>query len=220
MSSTSVVSAAFPVSLLDPAPIALETGVQRLSSGALLVAARNNLPHCSGAMFDWWFKHFTTDNDLRLWHPVDHKAHLGWDQKHKSGKSYIGATIHAVESLGDIPPVPAVLKFIDPHDFFGDAMKNAPVSAAVCSGIGFGKYPALDETGIPRSGRMAHICRDRDDGLVLRSRFLLGLDGSDVPERIGLGLMQHCLCEFSWLAKALPSLYYADPDTPQPKSWW
>lgn len=61
---------------------------------------------------------------------------------------------------------------------------------------------------------MVHVVRDTDQGAVLRSRFVLGLDAGvshPVPDAIGLGLLQHCYTEFSYLAKVLPSLYWADP---------
>ena len=42
----------------------------------------------------------------------------------------------------------------------------------------------------------------------------------EVPEDIGLGLMRHCHSEFTYLAKALPSLYYGDATNPRPQDNW
>ena len=42
--------------LLDPAPMMIETGVERCESGALHVAARTDMLGCTGKMFEWWFQ--------------------------------------------------------------------------------------------------------------------------------------------------------------------
>ena len=39
--------------LLDPAPMRLETGIQRREDGTLLVAVRTDLHGCKGRMLDW-----------------------------------------------------------------------------------------------------------------------------------------------------------------------
>ncbi len=101
--------------LLDPAPMHLETGIQRREDGTLLVAVRSDLHGCKGRMLDWWFTFFETTQHIRWWHPVDHVEHRGWDAAWQRGRSYHGASIHAVESLADIPPVAARLKFHDPR---------------------------------------------------------------------------------------------------------
>ncbi len=41
--------------LLHITPLRLETGIQRLPSGCLVVACRTDLHGCSGRMLDWWF---------------------------------------------------------------------------------------------------------------------------------------------------------------------
>ena len=66
-------------SLLDPAPLRLETGIARLPGGGLVVAARTDLHGCKGRMFDWWFKFFQTTQHIKWWHPQDHVEHRGWD---------------------------------------------------------------------------------------------------------------------------------------------
>ena len=42
--------------LLDPKPLPLETGYERLPSGALHVAVRTDMHGCSGEMLEWWFR--------------------------------------------------------------------------------------------------------------------------------------------------------------------
>ncbi|WP_416047082.1 DAPG hydrolase family protein [Cupriavidus basilensis] len=212
-------------SLLDPVPMMLETGVQRLDDGALLVAVRTDLHGCKGRMLDWWFKFFETTQHIKWWHPVDHVEHRGWDAKWKKGERYYGASIHAVESLAEIPPVAAKLKFHDPIDVFGtsrvnDAFETRSVSAIVAARIGFGDHVQLDENGDPVSGQMLHITRDTDWGCVLRSRFVLGLDrqatDSSVTDAMGLALMRHCYTEFTFLSRFLPSLYFGEHANAEP----
>jgi hypothetical protein len=205
--------------LLDPTPMMLETGVQRLEDRSVLVAVRTDLHGCKGRMLDWWFKFFETTGHIKWWHPVDHVEHRGWDDAWKKGRSYHGATIRAVEALADIPPVAATLKFHDPEHIFGAekvarAFSDDSVSAIIAARIGFGDPIAVDESGDPLSGQMLHVARDTPFGCVLRSRFVLGLDnadGHDAPdEAMGLALMKHCYTEFTFLSRFLPSLYYGE----------
>ena len=157
-------------------PLRLETGITRLDNGLLVVAVRTDLHGCKGRMLDWWFKFFETTQHIKWWHPHDHVEHRGWDSHWRRGESYVGASIHAVESLADIPPVAARLKFHDPAEAFGDARLRAAteagdVSAAVYARIGFGDHAQLDAHGDPLDGDMVHLARDTPFGCVLRSRF-------------------------------------------------
>jgi hypothetical protein len=205
--------------LLSRNPLRLETGIQRLSNGMLQVSVRTDLHGCTGKMVDWWFKFFETTEHIKWWHPHDHVLHGGWDQHWKKNESYIGATIHATEALGDIPPVPATIKFHEPGEIFNPriletAYATQDISAAVYARIGFGKHVQTDANGDPTDGYMVHILRDTPSGCVLRSRFYLGAAAADplleVPDELGLGLMVHCYSEFTYLSHFLPSLYYAE----------
>lgn len=205
--------------LLSPKPMSLEAGIRRLENGMLHIAMRNILHGCNGKMLDWWFTYFETTADLKLWHPHDHIKHGGWDSQWIKNKNYIGATIHATESLGDIPPVPATIKFHNPTEIFDSvllkqAYANGSVSAVVYARIGFGENTPIDINGDPLDGYMFHIMRDTAQGGVLRSHFFLGALTADtdhqLPDEIGFGLMEHCYSEFTYLSKVLPSLYYAE----------
>ncbi|MDX7999402.1 hypothetical protein FE394_09350 [Xenorhabdus sp. Reich] len=129
--------------MLNPAPLRLEMGITRINDGRLVVACQSDLMDCKGAMLNWWFSYFCTTQHLKWWYPRDHKHHYGWDDKWKKGENYIGATIHAVESLNEIPPVAAKIKFHHPSDFFSSnsvasAFEKKWISAAVCGCSGFG----------------------------------------------------------------------------------
>ena len=157
----------------------------------------------------------------------DHVEHRGWDRHWK--KSYVGASIEAVEWLAELPPVAARLKFHAAEDFFApqplrQARDAQALSAAVCARIGFGDQVALDDNGDPCDGEMLHLVRDTPYGCVLRSRFLLGKACAnahdELPDDIGFNLMRHCYNEFSYLAQFLPSLYYAENGRePAPLLW-
>lgn len=205
--------------MLSPTPLHLEMGITRLPDGCLMVCVHNELRGCKGKMLDWWFTFFETTEHIKWWHPYDHIEHKGWDEQWVRGVNYIGATIRAVESLGDIPPVEATLKFHDPRDVFSDpalreAFRREHVSAIICARIGFGADVKLDPNGDPTDGEMIHLVRDTDTGCVLRSRFILGRSCRDpraeVPDELGLGLLQHCYSEFSYLAAFLPALFLAE----------
>ena len=217
--------------LLNPAPLALEMGIKRLRDGRLVVASRTDMPGCNGAMFDWWFKYFSTTEHLKWWHPSEHKAHYGWDSHWIKGENFIGATVHAEESLGGkIEPLPAKIKFHAAEDFFStehliQAKAQKWLSSAVCGCIGFGQSITLDSKGDPIDGRMIHLVRDTSWGCVLRSRFILGetteTDCKPISDDIGLGLMQHAHCEFTSLSRLLPSLYYGEnASTVVPPNYW
>ncbi|MDU6434468.1 MAG: hydrolase [Pantoea sp.] len=217
--------------LLNPAPLRLEMGISRTADNRLVVAARTDMPGCSGKMLEWWFTYFHTTEHLKWWHPADHKAHYGWDDAWVEGKNFIGATVHAEEALAAVSPVSAKIKFHHPEDFFTaekiqEARSKGWLSGAVCGCIGFGTDITLDESGDPLGGRMVHLVRDTTWGCVLRSRFILGENmagkGESVEDEIGFGLLQHCHCEFTSLSKILPSLYYAENtgENVQPPEWW
>ncbi|WP_240993952.1 DAPG hydrolase family protein [Rahnella sp. Larv3_ips] len=129
-----------------------------------------------------------------------------------------GASIRAVESLAEIPPIPACLKFHNPASIFGEktlekAMADDCVSAIVAARIGFGEEVGLDSQGDPLDGQMLHIARDTPFGCVLRSRFILGMSNDDSghpTDEMGLALIRHCYTEFTFLSRFLPSLYYGE----------
>lgn len=205
--------------LLEPGPLPLETGLQRLDDGCLQVSVRTDLHGCKGRMLDWWFTFFETSQHIRWWHPVDHVEHRGWDKFWRKGRSYYGASICAVEALADIAPVPARLKFHDPAEVFAAerlaaARSSGDVAAIITARIGFGEQVEVDAHGDPRDGEMLHVARDTPFGCVLRSKFVLGRamrdPRSQLSDALGLGLMRHCYTEFTFLARFLPSLYYGE----------
>jgi DAPG hydrolase PhiG domain len=205
--------------LLDPGPLRLETGIQRLPSGQLHVAARTDMPHCKGRMLEWWFRFAPDTDQYAWWHPIDHVSSR-WVEANP--RTHVGSTHIAEEKLGGDEVYALQIHFVEPTEIFDraavdEALASNAVSAFVCAYIGIGEQPPRDDQGRPLGGRLAHIARDTEDGMVLRSRFWLGAGLPSSPEEItaaitddmGLGLMRHAHTEFKYLARFLPSLYIA-----------
>jgi hypothetical protein len=195
--------------LLDPAPMALEMGVQVLPSGQTHVAARTDMAACTGAMFEWWFRFAPDTQQYAWWHPIDHVSSR-WVERNPL--THVGSTHLVEERLGGAEVYELNINFVEASELFGadaveDARESGDVSALVVARIGLGFDIARDEQGRPQGGWLAHIGRDTPHGLVLRSRFWLP-DGP--PPQLGLGLMQHAATEFKYLARFLPSLYIAE----------
>jgi hypothetical protein len=156
--------------LLDPGPLALEMGIQRLPSGQLHVAARTDMPHCKGRMLEWWFRFAPDTQQYAWWHPTDHVSSR-WLET--SPSTHVGSTHVVEEKLGGDDVYALQIRFIDEAETFGAAAAQArqrgDISGLVCATIGFGHDPARDDRGRPVGARLAHIARDTDDGMVLRS---------------------------------------------------
>ena len=61
--------------LLDPAPMMIETGVERLDSGGLRVAARTDMLDCRGEMFEWWFQSAPDTGRYAWWRVEPRRPH-------------------------------------------------------------------------------------------------------------------------------------------------
>jgi hypothetical protein len=208
--------------LLDPAPLMIETGVERLSSGALHVAARTDMLGCTGKMFEWWFQSAPDTGRYAWWHPRDHVASewMEW-----SPGRHIGSTHVVKESLNGGDVLDLQIHFIEPEEIFGAepwaaAQESGAASVAICATTGIGPEPLRDEQGRPANGKMVHLGRDNEFGLVLRSNFWLGA-GAPVPaelleemlpEQMGIDLMFHAHTEFKYLSHILPALYAAEAE--------
>ena len=58
--------------LLDPAPMPLEMGYERLKDGVLHIAVRTDMHRCTGEMVEWWFRFRPNTQQYVWWHPIDH----------------------------------------------------------------------------------------------------------------------------------------------------
>jgi hypothetical protein len=209
--------------LLDPAPLPLETGYERLPDGVLHVACRTDLHGCTGEMFEWWFRFRPDTQQYVWWHPVDH-LYSAWEGG--TPGTHVGST-HVVEELFTGQPAEKLrIQFRDASEFFDAAAYRAAraggrISAAVCGRVGFGwDAPTLPDGRI-LGGRLLHIGRDTPWGCALRSHFFIGQDlpalgksaaevAQLVPDAFAPALLQHCYNEFTFLSRFLPSLFIAE----------
>lgn len=212
--------------LLDPAPLAVESGWCRMPDGVGYVAMRTAMPDVTPEMVDWWFDwHPRRGERYRAWHPTAHFDNSLDPPAAEGAKPYWGATHHAVEDFGD-GRVDARIEFLDPAEFGFSlaAVAGDAVGTIVCARVG---------DRISRHTLMAHVYLREGDGLVLRSNFWLGGEvGLRLPDRLGPvnGLLRpalnskflrhrllkdstikalaiHCAEEYTNLAVILPPLY-------------
>ena len=209
--------------LLDPKPMPLEMGFERLPSGVAHVAARTDMHGCTGKMFEWWFRFGANTQQYSWWHPLDHGASF-W--KNVTEGTHIGSEHFIEESFGAIPSEPLIVQFRDPNEFFDmnlfhAALEKGDISGAVVGRIAVGHEPHRLPNGAVLGGRLLHIPRDTPWGCVLRSHFFVGQDLADkgvpfdemvqiVSDAFMPALMRHAYEEFTFLSRFLPSLYGAE----------
>jgi hypothetical protein len=221
--------------LLDPAPLPIETGYERLPSGVLHVAARTDMHGCTGEMFEWWFRWRCDTQKYIWWHPVDHVS-SEWAGDLRPD-THVGSEHIVREYFTGLPAEDLVIQFRDPVEFFGagaynSARESGEVSSAVVARISQGHDAPRTPDGSLIGGRMAHIGRDTPWGLALRSHFFLGYDAPAAgvtpeqmaemfPVAFGQALLQHAYNEFTFLSRFLPSLFIAENrDVNIPKVPW
>jgi DAPG hydrolase PhiG domain len=209
--------------LLDPVPMNLETGWERLPDGVLHVACRTDLHGCTGEMFEWWFRFRPNTQQYAWWHPVDH---VFSDWKGGTPDTHVGSTHVVEEFFTGQPAAKLLIQFRDATEFFDAETYRAAsaekrVSAAVCGRVGIGwDAPSLPD-GRLLGGRLLHVGRDTSWGCALRSHFFLGQDlpaaghtpqqmAAIVPDVFATALLQHCYNEFTFLSRFLPSLFIAE----------
>jgi DAPG hydrolase PhiG domain len=209
--------------LLDPAPMPLELGWERLPTGVLHVAIRTDMHNCSGEMFEWWFASRIGTREYRWWHPLDHIS-SAWIE---GTPGTIPGSIHQVEErFTGSPPEKLSIQFREPSEYFDAAAIEAAqtsgaVSALLCVRGGAGHQPRRTPDGAVIGTRLIHVGRNVAWGMVLRSHFFMGEDLAATcmpageiekifPEYSAPGLLQHCYDEFTTLSRVLPSVWLAE----------
>lgn len=195
----------------NPAPF--EDGWCVLPDGIGLVAARTEMPGCSGAMVRWWFDTLRDSARYRLWYPDEH-VYLR-STRAKDVASVIGDTHVVHEKLGGDTVHKLKLRFRDPAEVLDPgAMAAAGVTCAILIRGGPQHLPLW-------SGNVLHLISDQPGGAVMRSRFWMGDVSPAVPilarlirremtSDTALGdLHRHCKAEMANLARILPGLYAA-----------
>lgn len=211
--------------LLDPAPLAVETGRCFLADGCGYVAVRTAMPGVSPEMVDWWFDWHPRDPlRYRIWHPEAHTGNSVEPAPVAGTKAHWGTVHHPVEDVGT-GTEHVRIAFVPPTElgFGSDALDDPAVGTVVCGWVG-------DDRRRIRHSVMAHVFLRDGDGLVLRSHFWLGaairpylpdplagpaaaLLGRSAFRRLTLprdlprALGSHCAEEYANLAALLPELY-------------
>ena len=217
--------------LLDPAPLAIETGYERLANGVLHVACRTDMHRCSGEMFEWWFRSRPDTDRYVWWHPVDH---ISSEWLEGSPNTHVGSIHKVEESFTGTPAKRILIQLRDPAEFFTasaleTARRHGHVSALICGRGGESWDAPRDPQGRIMGTRMFHVVRDTAWGCVLRSHFLLGHDlprigktpaemKALIPDSAAPALLVHCYSEFTFLSRFLPSLFAAENRATHPVS--
>ncbi|MCU6762308.1 Uncharacterised protein [uncultured Roseburia sp.] len=211
-------------SLLSIAPLPLETGVERLSSGGLHIAVMSLLENCTSDMLAHWFGMQPDTDEYRLWHPGAH-LYSEWAEiqpGHKDG--CVEGTTHKAREMMAGSATEATLMYLDPYELFGDKLTKAKEQGEAdvvlysCCNLGDWDKCIRDPKGRPVGGQYVGVGRDTPYGLVLRNHYWLGdtleLPPEQVtamfPMEIGLGVMNHDMNEFHILNKVMPSYYLRD----------
>jgi DAPG hydrolase PhiG domain len=209
--------------LLDPRPLAAETGWCTLPDGIAFVAVRTPMPLVSAEMVDWWFDWHPRDPlRYRVWHPAAHRSNSLEPPAVRGPKPHWGAVHHPVEDVG-LGVVHARIAFHPPSEMGmpGDQLANPDVATIVCGYVG-------DDRRHVRHTPMFHVFLRDGEGVVLRSAFwlgaavrpygALGAAGERVlnnrftrraalPEALPRALATHCAEEYANLATLLPELF-------------
>jgi len=209
--------------LLDPAPLAVESGWCTMADGSGYVAVRTAMPEVSAEMVDWWFDWHPRDAvRYRIWHPKAHRDNSLQPPSQVGTKAHWGAVHHPVEDIGT-GVIRARIAFCRPSElgFSGDALDMPAVGTIVCGYAG-------DDTRRMRHTAMAHVFLRDGAGVVLRSRFWIGaairpygplgplgasllnnrlIRGVTIPSDAARGLANHCAEEYTNLASLLPELH-------------
>jgi hypothetical protein len=211
--------------LLDPAPLAAETGWCFLDDGVGYIAVRTTMPEVTGEMVDWWFDwHPREAIRYRIWHPQAHADNSYEPPASPSPKAHWDAVHHPTEDVGT-GMVRARIEFRRPTDlgFSTDALNDPAVATIVCGFAG-------DDTRRTRHTPMAHVFLRDGDGVVLRSRFWLGaamrpylpaplaaplsaalnnrlVRRATLPRELPAALARHCAEEYANLGALLPELW-------------
>lgn len=206
--------------LLDPTPMPLEMGYERLDNGVLHVAVRTDMHRCKGEMFEWWFRFQPKTREYIWWHPHDH-VHSEWIETRPG--THVGSIHQVRERFTKLPESELSIQFRDASEFFDaaaltHARAQGAVSGLICARGGYGFAPQRTPADEVIGTRLIHLCRDTEWGMVLRTHFFFGHDlpALGVPatemtkifaDELGPAMLQHAYDEFTYLSRFLPSVY-------------
>ncbi len=207
--------------LLNPRPLNLETGFERLDDGVLHVAVRTDMHGCIGEMFEWWFRSRPDTSGISggtrgttsqargtVISPTTPTSGLSISPSKKSP-----VYRRRLSSFSSADP-----KSSSTLSSYALAVEQKTVSTSFVGRVGLGHPPPRSPAGDVLGARLLHIGRDTSWGLVMRSHFFLGEDlpglgmaaddvASAVPDEVGPAMLQHAYNEFTFLSRFPPSLF-------------
>jgi hypothetical protein len=189
--------------LLEADRLELEAGYLTLEDGMMMVASIHHLREVNGPMIAWWSGRRKSDEEFRMWHPLEH-VRMEYDEE-------LGVSMptHRVEGREQTTKIRAraASEYFDVSRF-----GSRGVTAAICSR---GGLPGSDGWG----SHVVHLCRDTDYGCEVRTRMFLGDLEPAPPEATRAAMlrqfsgeraawmMRHQSEEFAYLSGFLPALY-------------
>jgi DAPG hydrolase PhiG domain len=201
--------------LLESPYLAHEGGFATNADGMHHITASTYMPHCKGAMIDWWFGFIHTTDQYKLWHPSDH-IFSDWDGPRENNSTYIGGHHLVKEYIGG-HLASLCISFRDPAEYFGPDWKNLfaknGYSTAVCGRVANWNQETGERVC---TGHLIHLVKEEKIGCRMRSNFWLGdvhgltepaARAAAVPPFLPAGLCQHATEEMAILASFLPELY-------------
>ena len=155
--------------MLDPAPLATQTGWCILPDGVGFVAVQTEMPGVTAEMIDWWTDWHPRDPlRYRVWHPRAHWGNAVEEPARRGTKRYWGAVHHPVEDIGT-GMMHARVELVAPTElgFATDALRDPDIGTIVCGFIG-------DDRRRIRHSAMAHVFLAERSGLTVRCHYWLG----------------------------------------------
>ncbi len=203
-----------------------KTGFYPLEGGGLLVAGNVPMPNVTPDMLYWWF----------AWHGLEPLRYAIWDcedhfdvQIDEKGRALAldpnvpmkektwGATHTVLESMGG-PADEITIMFKNPAEMgFDPALIGTDscefLVTANCVLAPYNTPSHMVECAKKVDGVLTYMCRFWVGYHVIdgEAKCLLP-PGVTIPEEAAMGMVAHCIKEFSNLAKILPSLYEEEKD--------
>lgn len=212
--------------LLDEAYFEYELGYGNAKDGSGYVSNLTRMPGVNKDMLEWWFVWYALE-DLRykIWDPQDHfyarqqNLEKALDKSLPMRERTWGTTHLLLDDIGG-GAEELVLEFVYPKDFGFDQDKIGTEACAtmMCANV----YRSKSDKGVATV--MAHMVREVEGGVELRSRFWIGYQivdgkavkvlpsGLEVPLKVSKDLFAHNMKEFSHLATILPQIYEEEYD--------